>query len=188
MGGNWGCWGGWTHWNWMYLNDKFFSGETHKLMPETEYPYANMNDMRVHACNDGDHDTKGVVQLGDWDFKWFASIEDLKDKLQYGPVAVDVAASSWIWNYASGIYTHDNCWGHTNHAVVAVGWGHDDASDTDYWIIRNSWGSTWGEEGYMRLKIDDAPGDGSCNVREIIYWINDVELDADFQQEVKENV
>ena len=35
----------------------------------------------------------------------------------------------------------------TNHAVIAVGYGHDTATNLDYWIIRNSWGTSWGLNG-----------------------------------------
>lgn len=83
-----------------------------------------------------------------------------------GPIAVSVAASQWSF-YGGGVF--DGCTGSTgaeiNHAVQAVGYS------TDYWIIRNSWGAGWGEDGFIRLSrgkdavlsTDDAPGDGfSC--------------------------
>lgn len=36
--------------------------------------------------------------------------------------------------------------------MILVGYGHDSASNKDYWIVRNSWGSGWGESGYFRLQ------------------------------------
>lgn len=52
----------------------------------------------------------------------------------------------------SGIYDdQESCDNGTlNHAVVLVGYG--TADDTDYWIIRNSWGTGWAENGYARIK------------------------------------
>jgi C1A family cysteine protease len=47
-----------------------------------------------------------------------------------------------------------------NHGVVLVGYGHDDDEDKDYWLIRNSWGASWGEKGYVRV----ARGKGVCGV------------------------
>ena len=47
-----------------------------------------------------------------------------------------------------------------NHAVVLVGYGHDDEEGLDFWKIRNSWGASWGENGYFRL----SRGKGTCGV------------------------
>ncbi len=64
----------------------------------------------------------------------------------HGPVAAAVYASSAIQNYTGGIF--NNCQsGTVNHAIVLVGW--DDGGG--YWIMKNSWGTGWGESGYMRI-------------------------------------
>jgi len=73
---------------------------------------------------------------------------------EVGPLAVAVYASGW-GSYRGGIYT--GCkYDHNisiNHAVQLVGYG-TDSKDGDYWIVRNSWGSGWGEGGYIRLARD----------------------------------
>ena len=65
-----------------------------------------------------------------------------------GPVSISVAASDFK-NYESGIYSGD-CGYVTNHAVVLIGYGADDKGNL-YWIVRNSWGEKWGEQGHIRL-------------------------------------
>ena len=66
----------------------------------------------------------------------------------YGPVWVGVNAGSNFSSYSSGVFSKTDA-GECNHAVVLCGW--DDA--TGVWVLRNSWGTSWGENsGYMRIK------------------------------------
>jgi len=67
----------------------------------------------------------------------------------YGPISISMCAGNVFSAYSGGIYTTDessDCSGGTNHAVMLVGW--NDTEST--WILRNSWGTSWGESGYMR--------------------------------------
>jgi cathepsin L len=69
----------------------------------------------------------------------------------YGPIAVSVDASSWH-SYSSGVFNGcDQSNPNINHAVVLVGYGTDELSGLDYWLVRNSWSASWGESGYIRL-------------------------------------
>jgi len=88
-----------------------------------------------------------------------------------GPLSISVDASSWS-DYDSGVF--DGCNNQSpdiDHAVQLVGYG-TDPSNGDYWLVRNSWGTGYGEAGYIRLKryatppcgIDTTPSDGDgCN-------------------------
>ncbi|CAG9857272.1 unnamed protein product [Phyllotreta striolata] len=76
-----------------------------------------------------------------------------------GPISVTISAEA-LQFYGGGIFQTGNC--HcpdcsTNHAVLVVGYGHD---PQEYWVIKNSWGTTWGEKGYMRL----ARNVGECGI------------------------
>jgi hypothetical protein len=72
-----------------------------------------------------------------------------------GPQSVSVAAGNWQW-YETGVFANtnssggDNEWG-IDHAVQLVGYGYDKELDSNYWIVRNSWSTLWGEDGFIRL-------------------------------------
>jgi cathepsin L len=70
-----------------------------------------------------------------------------------GPIAVTVAASPWSL-YSSGVFKGCPKPGQDvdlNHGVQLVGYG-TDPDEGDYWLVRNSWGTGWGEDGYIRLE------------------------------------
>ncbi len=69
----------------------------------------------------------------------------------YGPVAAAVYVGPKFQAYSSGIFNANES-GTINHAIVLVGWNDDLGPDNGYWILRNSWGTGWGENGYMRIR------------------------------------
>lgn len=75
-----------------------------------------------------------------------------------GPIAVGFEVYNDFVNYKSGIYHHTgltdkfNPFQLTNHAVLAVGYGADKKTGEKYWIVKNSWGEEWGENGYFRIR------------------------------------
>lgn len=65
-------------------------------------------------------------------------------------------------HYSGGILSIDECYGsQLDHAILAVGWGTE--SGVDYLIVKNSWGTNWGEYGYIRMEVTDSYG-GACGV------------------------
>eukprot|EP00931_Biecheleriopsis_adriatica_P013416 TRINITY_DN114803_c0_g1_i1.p1 TRINITY_DN114803_c0_g1~~TRINITY_DN114803_c0_g1_i1.p1 ORF type:complete len:386 (-),score=67.96 TRINITY_DN114803_c0_g1_i1:209-1366(-) len=88
-------------------------------------------------------------------------LEPLMDALQVGPVVVSVDAEPWSM-YDRGIFDGCSRDATINHAVLLVGYG--SSGNRDYWKVRNSWGRTWGESGYIRVKrhASDSGGDGYC--------------------------
>jgi C1A family cysteine protease len=75
------------------------------------------------------------------------------------PLVAYVQASTPFFLYKGGIFD-EICGSQYNHQVTVV--GYDQQNGTDYWIIRNSWGASWGEQGYMRIK--DANKGGKCRL------------------------
>gem|GEM_PF-2750501 len=67
-----------------------------------------------------------------------------------GPVAVTVYVGPEFGNYTSGVFETDEYAATINHAVVLVGWD-DTQGNNGVWFLRNSWNTTWGENGYMRI-------------------------------------
>lgn len=81
-----------------------------------------------------------------------------------GPLAVAVDAGSVLFKfYKQGVFDHEEeCGFELNHAINVVGYSNTDSDDTPYWIVRNSWGDDWGENGYIRIAIRD--GYGVCGI------------------------
>lgn len=57
----------------------------------------------------------------------------------YGPVTVAINAAKSLTNYRSGVYTNPKCSKNLDHAVLLVGYGHDEKTKLDYWLVKNSW-------------------------------------------------
>lgn len=69
----------------------------------------------------------------------------------------------WWWCFVpmQGVFDGE-CGVDLNHGVLAVGYGRD--GDTDYWLVKNSWGPNWGEGGYIRLKRNTDNREGKCGI------------------------
>ena len=86
------------------------------------------------------------------------------------PVSTAIAVNSiYIHSYASGVVDAWDCYvfhddiNPINHAVLVVGYGTDEATGLDYWLLKNSWNTTWGDKGYFKLVITDRYG-GICGM------------------------
>jgi len=87
--------------------------------------------------------------------------EVLQSLTSVGPLAAAVDASRWS-SYMSGVF--DSCQKDAvvDHAVILMGYGHDAKLNVAYWKIRNSWGSGFGEDGFIRLRRHAPDGDEPC--------------------------
>ena len=78
------------------------------------------------------------------------------------PIGVAIEVTSGMQFYKSGVYSGP-CGTQMGHAVTTVGYGADASSGLKYWIVKNSWGQTWGEAGYIRMRRD-VGGPGLCGI------------------------
>jgi cathepsin L len=124
-----GCEGGWMPSAFEYLINN--GGAVKEYL----YPYAGI----FQTCQN----KKGEVGVSDW-VQIDQDDNSIKNAiLTYGSLAIAVDADEWF-SYGSGVF-HAKQVGDINHAVNLIGWG------ADYWLVRNSWGSDWGEKGTIRL-------------------------------------
>lgn len=132
------CQGGYMHMVFDYLEEA-------GAATEDAVPYA-AKDM---TCEPGKATKHKVAAWGFVDqFSSVPSTNKLKASIcKHGPAAVAVHVNESFTMYAGGVYD-DNVNASVNHAVVIVGW--DDLRGA--WLVRNSWGTWWGEDGYMWIK------------------------------------
>merc|ERR1711988_532600 len=94
--------------------------------------------------------------------------DTLKSNLvSYGPISIACDASEWS-SYTGGVMTSSSCSSSSyqlDHAIQLVGYNAD--ASTPYWIVRNSWDTTWGEDGYIYL----AMGSNTCGLANEAYMV-----------------
>jgi len=144
--GNNGCHGGLMDHAFNYVKD-------HGLEQEGDYSYSATDG---HSCR---YDGSKVVShiTGYTDVQRCEGA--LKAAVAQQPVSVAINAHP-IQLYHSGIFGGD-CPAQLNHGVLAVGYGSENGKD--YWIVKNSWGTRFGENGYFRIRRTDS-GAGLCGI------------------------
>ena len=146
--GNKGCEGGSMDQAFKYIIDN-------GLCLNLSYPYIGQE------SNCEKKECKSVVSI-----QSFKDIEPNDEKIlkratAQQPVSVAIQANKRSFQfYKSGIYSDLDCGTQLDHGVLLVGYGYDLLQDMDYWIVKNSWGESWGENGYIRLlrNVDDHKG------------------------------
>ena len=88
----------------------------------------------------------------------------LKEALSHGPVSVAIEADTLIFQfYKSGVVDDVKCGTNLDHGVLVVGYGSE--SGKDYWVVKNSWGPRWGDNGYIKIARSNSTSDaGICGI------------------------
>ncbi|ALC44994.1 CG11459, partial [Drosophila busckii] len=136
--GNRGCHGGRPRFALKYVQDN--GG----LESESAYPYEVRDDAQCRFY-------ENAMSVRVLNFTMVAPTEAALAEVvaNIGPVAAAVDAGNFQL-YKGGVYYDPNCRRNPNHAVLVVGYGHDE-NHGDYWLVKNSWSTHWGEDGYIRM-------------------------------------
>ena len=158
---NQGCQGGYP-----YLVAKY--GKEYGFVDEQCHPYEDNDTKCISYCY-----KQKVYKVKEYGYVggYYGNCDEYKmmnEIYKNGPIIVAINATPELYYYEKGIFRSSakrvegryekgvKAWEYTNHAVVAVGWGeevnHVDGSIDKYWLLKNSWGVDWGENGYFRME------------------------------------
>jgi len=136
--GNMGCNGGlpYTAMTWIINN--------RGICATTSYPYTARDGVCKSPLPVAVATIKSVVRV--------ASEAAMLNAVNIVPVSVAVEADTQYFQfYSKGVFSDARCGTNVDHAVLVVGYGTDSVGG-DYWIVKNSWGSGWGSQGYILIK------------------------------------
>jgi C1A family cysteine protease len=88
----------------------------------------------------------------------------LKAAVAQQPVAIAIEADTrYFQSYSSGVLTSSSCGTNLDHGVLIVGYGEENG--LQYWLVKNSWGTTWGDKGYVKIARSESTNDaGICGI------------------------
>ncbi len=149
--GNHGCGGGIMDYGFQYIIDN------NGICSENDYPYQAM-DGQCQECNP-------IVQINKYGNVFPRNEKILKRAVAQQPVSVAIQANLTSFRlYSNGVYSDFNCGTQLDHGVLIVGYGNDEVSGNDYWLVKNSWGPGWGENGYIRILRGTEEKSGLCGI------------------------
>jgi len=142
-----GCNGGW-------MDDAFEFAMKNGLPTEENYPYTSGTTGSSGSCESGHDFVSGSAPSGYVDVTP-GSVDAMTSAVAQGPVSIAIQANQRDFQmYKSGVLT-GTCGQRLDHGVLNVGYGvYTDG--TPYWKVKNSWGSSWGMDGYILIEKSDA--------------------------------
>jgi C1A family cysteine protease len=154
--GNQGCNGG-------LMDDGFKYIKARGDASEASYPYTS-GAGQTGTCSQSKVSTDGIAagSLTGYTDVPSGSEDQLKAAVAAGPVSVAIEADqSGFQFYKTGVFS-GACGTKLDHGVLVVGYG--TSSGSDYWQVKNSWGTTWGMQGYIQLARNTGSHGGQCGV------------------------
>ena len=147
--GDLGCYGG-------LMDNAFSYAIENGMCTEDEYPYTAHGHL-CHSCNKSIH-IQGCVDIDQ------GNQLQLKKAVSLGPVSVAIEADKSIFqSYSQGVIDTEECGENLDHGVLIVGYGIE--NDLPYWLVKNSWGDSWGDEGYVKiLRSENSDDNGVCGI------------------------
>ena len=125
---------------------------------ESAYPYTAMDGTCAYDKTQVKVTPTGKVYVGQ------NNALALKTAIAVGPVSVAIEADTFVFQfYTSGILNSAQCGTNLDHGVVAIGYGVD-TTKGEYYIVRNSWGASWGNKGYILIG-GGKDGNGICGIQ-----------------------
>jgi len=153
--GNYACNGGLQESAYAYYEDGM------KAELESVYPYFSGTTQKKGTCA-YDSSSTTAVTVSDYLAVTPNTPSQMKSALTTQPLAVSIEADKMVFQtYKTGVLNSTKCGTSLDHAVLAVGYGTE--AGQDYWLVKNSWNTTWGDQGYIKLAIVD--GAGICGVQ-----------------------
>jgi C1A family cysteine protease len=154
--GSYGCNGG-------SMDGAMIYYETYNAELETVYPYVSGNSTSRKTCQYSAASDTDVAVSTKADVT-ADSISQLKAAVAKQPVSIAIEADKRVFqSYTSGVLDSTSCGTNLDHGVLIVGYGTDEASGLDYWLVKNSWDTVWGDQGY--IKIAQVEGQGICGIQ-----------------------
>nr|GLL30366.1 senescence-specific cysteine protease SAG39-like [Ipomoea trifida] len=149
---DYGCQGG-------FMDDAFkFIISNKGLTTESNYPYQG-TDGSCNKTKSSDH----AAKISGYEDVPANSESALEKAVAKQPVSVAIDAGGDFWSYSSGVFTGGECGTELNHGVTVVGYGKTE-NGTKYWLVKNSWGTSWGENGYIRMQKGIGAKEGLCGI------------------------
>lgn len=141
-----------------------FDEKSGGLCSEVDYPYEAKQGKVCNPMNCTD--VPGSIVSTFYDVP-AGNEKSLLAAIAMQPISVAIQADQFVFQfYKGGVLTDDSCGkaGQLDHGVLAVGYGSDLETNEPYFMVKNSWGETWGEDGYIRLSRNSKNSYGMCAI------------------------